>query len=207
MTESSPEGPTPPDDGETDSRLDTKSWHVFGHRFPRRWSVYARLGAGVLLLVFLGWWFTGDVTYKSNVKVSGLDASPPEYQEPLEEIARDFAGLVNLLADDGYGWRSGGLPSLRTGSSLSAEERTDVVALASVGLDSEVQRLATGSVPTTYRNFLDDRNWTPPDGETSGLNGFHKEIGALKATIHLGDRRSESGGRPGGRLQIAVRRR
>ena len=79
-------------DADPDPRLDTSAWRVFGRRFPRRWSLYFRIVAAVLLVLSLGWWFTRDVTYVSNVKVSGLDAATPAYREPLRVDRRGLRG-------------------------------------------------------------------------------------------------------------------
>lgn len=146
------------------------------------------------------------MTYENNVKVSGLGSSPAEYQDSLREIARDFAALVNILAEDGYGWRSGGLPSLRAGDSLTAEERGTVVALASVRLGNNAERLSTDPLPDPYREFLSRRNWTLVNGETRGLDGFGKVAGPLRAFIRLSVPNSEGAvGSPELRIEVRPR--
>src|SRR5680860_1646773 len=62
MTEASSSRSTSTGNTGKDPRLDTTAWRVFGRRLPRRWSVYARIVGAVLLILFLTWWFTQDVT-------------------------------------------------------------------------------------------------------------------------------------------------
>src|SRR5665811_1437583 len=109
MTEASSSRSTSTGNTGKDPRLDTTAWRVFGRRLPRRWSVYARIVGAVLLILFLTWWFTQDVTYENNVKVSGLGSSPAEYQDSLREIARDFAALVNIQCCEVPGYLSQGV--------------------------------------------------------------------------------------------------
>ncbi len=182
-------------------RLDTSAWRVFGRRFPRRWSLYFRVAAAVFLVLSLGWWFTRDLTYVSNVKVSGLDATAPAYREPLRVIADDFAALVNRLADDGYGWQAGGLPALRAGGALSTSEAARYVAVGTVEVNKGADGLRANTADDELARFLSTRGWTPPpDGKA--LEGAFKDKGPLRATIAL-DSRPE--GRERVTLKIVVR--
>jgi hypothetical protein len=174
----------PRPEADPDPRLDTSAWRVFGRRFPRRWSLYFRIVAAALLVLSLGWWFTRDVTYVSNVKVSGLDAATPTYRGPLRAIADDFAALVNRLADDGYGWQAGGLPALRTAGALSRSEAAQYVAVGTLEVKKGGDGLRTSTAADELARFLSTRGWTrPPDAET--LNGAFKDQGPLRATLTL----------------------
>lgn len=193
--------PGPEADLDLDPRLDTSAWRVFGRRFPRRWSLYFRIVAAVLLVLSLGWWFTRDVTYVSNVKVSGLDAATPAYREPLRVIADDFAALVNRLANDGYGWQAGGLPALRAAGALSRSEAAQYVAIGTVEVKKGGDELRASTEADELVRFLSARGWgPPPDGET--LDGAFKDQGPLRATITL-DSRPE--GRERATLRVVVR--
>jgi hypothetical protein len=157
--------------------------------------------AAVLLVLSLGWWFTRDVTYVSNVKVSGLDATVPAYREPLRVIAEDFAALVNRLADDGFGWQAGGLPALRAAGALSRSEATQYVAIGTLEVKKGGDGLRTSAASATFARFLSTRGWTPPpDAET--LDGAFKDQGPLRAIITL-DARPE--GRERLTLWVVVR--
>lgn len=180
-----------------DPRLDTSAWRVFGRRFPRRWSLYFRVVAAVFLVLSLGWWFTRDLTYVSNVKVSGLDATAPAYREPLRIIADDFAALVNRLADDGYGWQAGGLPALRAAGALTTSEAAEYIAVGTVEVKKGRAGLRATAADDELTRFLSTRGWTaPPTGNT--LDGAFKDQGPLRATIALD-------GRPEGRERITLR--
>ena len=180
-----------------DPRLDTSAWRVFGRRFPRRWSLYFRVVAAGFLVLSLGWWFTRDLTYVSNVKVSGLDATTPAYREPLRVIADDFAALVNRLADDGYGWQAGGLPALRAAGALSTSEAAEYIAIGTVEVKKGGSSLRAGTPDDELVRFMSTRGWTtPPDGTT--LDGAFKDQGRLRATIALE-------GRPEGRERVTLR--
>lgn len=200
-------GPDEPGSGATepefdpDPRLDTSAWRVFGRRFPRRWSLYFRIGAAALLLLSLGWWFTRDVTYVGNVKVSGLDAATPAYREPLSVIADDFASLVNRLADDGYGWQPGGLPALRTADALSSSEAAQYIAVGTVEVKKNGDGLETGTEVGGLTHFLSARGWSVPRGDET-LGGAFKDQGPLRATIAV-DARPE--GRERVTLTVVVR--
>jgi hypothetical protein len=154
-----------------------------------------------LLVLSLAWWFTRDVTYVSNVKVSGLEAATPAYREPLRVIAEDFAALVNRLADDGYGWQAGGLPALRAAGALSRSEAAQYVAVGTLEVKKGGDRLQASAVADDLARYLSTRGWTPPpEGET--LDGASKEQGPLRATITL-DTRPE--GRERLTLKVVVR--
>lgn len=159
---------------------------MFGRRFPRRWSLYARVLAGVLLLLFLGWWFTRDVTYVSNVKVSGLETVDESYAAPLRELARDFAHLVNHLADLGYGWQAGGLPSLRAGDALTAEDPAGLVARGSLEVRRGNESLMTGTAARELGEYMGTLGWVPGTG--ANLGGSEKDYGTLRGVIHLEER-------------------
>lgn len=180
-----------------DPRLDTSAWRVLGRRFPRRWSLYFRIVAAAFLVLSLGWWFTRDLTYVSNVKVSGLDAATPAYREPLRAIADDFAALVNHLADDGYGWQAGGLPALRAAGALSKSEAAQYVAIGTVEVKKGADRLRASTADDELARSLSARGWTaPPD--LKALDGTFKDQGPLRATITLDSR-------PEGRERITLR--
>ena len=184
-----------------DPRLDTSAWRVFGRRFPRRWSLYFRIVAAGLLVLSLAWWFTRDVTYVSNVKVSGLEAATPAYQEPLRVIAEDFAALVNRLADDGYGWQAGGLPALRAAGALSRSEAAQYVAVGTLEVKKGGNRLRASTEAYELARFLSTRGWTPPP-DTETLDGAFNDQGPLRATITL-DTRPE--GRERLTMKVVVR--
>lgn len=169
-----------------DPRLDETAWLVFGRRFPRRWSLYARVMAGALLLLFLGWWFTRDVTYVSNVKVAGLDAVEESYREPLRTFASDFASLVNELADRGYGWQSGALPTLRAADALNTEDRSDLVALGSLEVRKGGASLYGGETAARLAEFMAARGWALDGSKaTPTLEGASREVGPLRGEIQL----------------------
>lgn len=186
----------------SDPRLDESAWRVFGRRLPRRWSLYARVIAGALLLLFLGWWFTRDVTYVSNVKVAGLDAVEEPYREPLHAFASDFAALVNRLADNGYGWQAGGLPMLRAGGALTSEDDPTLAALASLEVKKGGAGLREGDTARELAGFMATEGWTLGTATAPNLEGAWKELGPLRAEIHL-ERRSE--GREALLIEIAPR--
>lgn len=178
------QGTRPGPDSDPDPRLDTSAWRVFGRRFPRRWSLYFRVIAAALLVLSLSWWFTRDVTYVSNVKVSGLNVATPAYRGPLRVIADDFAALVNRLAEDGYGWQAGGLPALRAGGALSTSEATQYVAVGTLEVKREGHGLRGSTAADGLARFLSTRGWMrPPDAEA--LDGTFKDQGPLRATITL----------------------
>jgi hypothetical protein len=181
-----------------DPRLDTTAWRVFGRRFPRRWSLYFRIFAGILLVLALAWWFTRDVTYVGNVKVSGLDASIPAFREPLHLIADDLKGLANRLAADGFGWQPGGLPSLRAADSLSASEAATLVALGSLEVKSGDRGLRTGEEARRLADYLEGRGWTIPADTGSPLDGAFKDQGPLHAVVTVEER-------PEGRERLTMR--
>jgi hypothetical protein len=191
----------PAPEADLDPRLDTSAWRVFGRRFPRRWSLYFRIFAAVFLVLCLGWWFTRDVTYVSNVKFSGLHAASPAYREPLRAIADDFAALVNRLADEGYGWQSGGLPALRAANALSSSEQTQYVAVGTLEVKRRGVGLRASPADQKLARFLSTRGWSPaPDATT--LDGAFKDQGPLRATIVLSPRPE---GRERLTLNVAVR--
>jgi hypothetical protein len=186
------ESPPPPaaPDPISDPRLDESAWRVFGRRLPRRWSLYARIIAGALLLLSLGWWFTRDVTYVSNVKVAGLDAVEEPYREPLHAFASDFAVLVNRLADSGYGWQAGGLPMLRADGALTSEDDPRLAAVASLEVKKGGAGLREGDTARELAGFMATKGWTLGTATAANLEGAWKELGPLRAEIHL-ERRSE----------------
>jgi hypothetical protein len=187
----------PGPEADLDPRLDTSAWRVFGRRFPRRWSLYFRILAAVLLVLSLGWWFTRDVTYISNVKVSGLHAATPAYREPLRAVADDFAALVNRLADAGYGWQSGGLPALRAAGALSNSEETQYVAVGTVEVKRRGDGLRASAADKELARFLSTRGWSStPHAMT--LDGAFKDQGPLRATITLS-------ARPEGRERLTLK--
>lgn len=176
----------PPAHPTADPRLDESAWRVFGRRFPRRWSLYARIIAGVLLLLSLGWWFTRDVTYVSNVKVAGLDAVEEPYREPLRTFASDFAALVNELADQGYGWQSGALPTLRADGALTAAEDVRHVAVGSLEVKKGGAGLGEGDTAIRLAEFMAARGWDlDSDAAAPTLEGASRVLGPLKGEIKL----------------------
>ncbi len=168
MAQSRPPGrdeladPFQPKNGDTgandDPRLDTSAWRIFGLRLPRRWTVYFRVFAALLLALAMLWWFTRDVTYVDNVKVAGIDAVPPAQEEPLREMAAELAAMVNWLADRGYAWQSGGLPSLRAGDALTAEEAARLVAVGTVEVGGG-SALDEAEGRREFATFLEERGW------------------------------------------------
>jgi hypothetical protein len=167
----------------TDPRLDESAWIVFGRRFPRRFSLYARVFAGLLLLLFLGWWFTRDVTYVSNVKVAGLDTVAEDEVDPLRELAGDFADFVNHLADIGYGWQPGGLPTLRAGEALTAEDPVGVVALGTLEVKKGGASLLRGETAASLASYLVSLGWE--EGPGGALAETQKDYGPLNAIVRL----------------------
>ncbi len=191
------------DDGRSspslDPRLDTTAWRVFGRRFPRRWSLYFRLVAAAILVLSLAWWFTRDVTYIGNVKVSGLEAAATRYREPLRLLADDFKGLATTLADDGYGWQAGGLPSLRAADALSAPEAAKYVAIGTLEIKPGRQGLTAGPTAERIAAYLSSRGWTmAANGESGPLAGASKDEGPLRAVISVEPR-------PEGRERLTMR--
>lgn len=142
--------------------------------------------AGVLLLIFLGWWFTRDVTYVSNVKVAGLETVDESYAVPLRELAADFARLVNHLADLGYGWQAGGLPALRAGDALTAEDPVGLVARGSLEVRRGNASLMAGAAAEELGEYVGALGWAPGTG--SKLSGAEKDYGALRGVIRLEER-------------------
>jgi hypothetical protein len=135
------------------------------------------------LLLALGWWFTRDVTYVGNVKVSGLDATDERYREPLRLLAEDFAVLVNELAARGYAWQSGGLPALRAADALSENEAARYVALGS--LEVKGAELAGGGLTAVMGERLRDRGWeTSQKGETAAVS-YNKSISGIEGRIRV----------------------
>lgn len=180
-----------------DPRLDTSAWRVFGRRLPRRWSLYFRVVAGLLLVGFLGWWFTRDVTYVSNVKVSGLNAANPQYRAELRDLAQDYAHLVDLLVAKGYAWQPGSLPALRTAGALSHDERARYVALGTLEVKKGGESLVGSPSARELAAALQARGWRLPEG-VSGLDGVVTTRGALRAVLTV-----ES--RPEGRESLTMR--
>jgi len=142
--------------------------------------------AGVLLLLFLGWWFTRDVTYISNVKVSGLETVDGSYAVPLRELAADFARLVNHLADLGYGWQAGGLPSLRAGDALTSGDPVGLVARGSLEVKRGNASLMSGTAAQELGEYMGTLGWAPGTG--SELGGAQKDYGMLRGVIRLEER-------------------
>ena len=167
-----------------DPRLDTSAWRIFGLRLPRRWSVYFRVGAALLLALAMLWWFTRDVTYVDNVKVAGIDAVPPAQEEPLRQVSAELAAMVNWLADRGYAWQSGGLPSLRAGDALTAEEAARVVAVGTVEvgggstLDQEAGR-------REFATYLEERGWQLSQSQETGADAAVFGAGPLEARLTM----------------------
>jgi hypothetical protein len=177
---------TPSGDPPTDPRLDTRYWQVFGRKFPRRFSLYFRVVAFLFLVGFLGWWFTRDVTYVSNVKVSGLDHTEASLRVPLRTLSEDFAGVVNQLADRGYAWQSGGLPALRTAGALSASEAARAFALGALAVGGGGDSLLTGPTAKALGAFLVGRGWQP--GADGGLQGATKTVDGLQGRFSVEQR-------------------
>lgn len=171
-----------------DPRLDTSAWRVFGRRLPRRWSLYFRIAAALLLVLSLGWWFTRDVTYVGNVKVSGLRAAAPAHREPFRAIADDFAALVNRLADDGYGWQAGGLPAMRIAGALTDAEASRYLAVGSVEVAKRGTTLQAGGEAASLSRFLSERGWITPSAEKYTLAGTYTDRGPLRATLDVSAR-------------------
>lgn len=142
--------------------------------------------AGVLLLLFLGWWFTRDVTYVSNVKVAGLETVDERYVDPLHSLASDFAQLVNHLADLGYGWQAGGLPALRAGEALTAADPVGVVAVGSLEVRKGSTSLITGAAATDLGDYVAGLGWDLEPGPL--LAGATKDYGPLRGVIRLEER-------------------
>ncbi len=142
--------------------------------------------AGVLLVLSLAWWFTRDVTYVTNVKVSGLDAIQQAYRAPLRAIAEDMGALVTELADRGYAWEPGGLPALRADGSLSAEERARAVALGTLRV-KRGDTLVAGDTTAAVARFMKSRGWTLAGSDPPRLQGASREVGPLRATIQVGE--------------------
>ena len=171
----------------TDPRLDTTHWRVFGRILPRRFSLYFRVVAFLLLVGFLGWWFTRDVTYVSNVKVSGLDHTQADLRPPLRTLAEDFAALVNQLAERGYAWQSGALPAMRTAGALSAGERAHAFALGTLAVRRGGDSLLDGPTAEALGAFLVGRGWQPAT-TAAGLQGATKTEGGLLGRLTVEQR-------------------
>ncbi len=181
--------PLPPENGGTDAhddpRLDTTAWRIFGLRLPRRWTVYFRVFAALLLALAMLWWFTRDVTYVDNVKVAGIDAVPPAQEEPLREVATELAAMVNWLADRGYAWQSGGLPSLRAGDALTEEEAARLVAVgtAEVGGGSSLDQ---EEGQQEFAAFLEERGWRLSESAETGADAAVFRADPLEALLEVG---------------------
>jgi hypothetical protein len=167
----------------TDPRLDESAWIVFGRRFPRRWSLYARVFAGLLLVLFLGWWFTRDVTYVSNVKVAGLDTAAADEVGPLRDVAGDFADFVNHLAEMGYGWQPGGLPTLRAGEALTQDEADRLVGVGTLEVKKGGASLLRGETAESLADYLSALGWQ--EGPGGVLAETEKDYGPLQATVRV----------------------
>jgi hypothetical protein len=178
---------TSPETPPTDPRLDTTHWQVFGRKFPRRFSFYFRVVAFLLLVGFLALWFTRDVTYVSNVKVSGLDHTETALRSPLRSLSEDFAALVNQLADHGYAWQSGALPAVRTAGALSADERARAFALGTLAVRRGGDSLLDGSTAEALGTFLVGRGWQPATS-TAGLQDATKTVGGLQGRLTVEQR-------------------
>lgn len=163
-----------------DPRLDTSAWRVFGRRFPRRWSLYFRIVALLVLLLALAWWFTRDVTYIGNVKVSGLEATDEELREPLRELSESFAALVNELSERGYAWQSGALPAMRTADALSDEESKRFFALGTLEVKGGAS-LTDGEVAADLAEEMRERGWRL--SEPTRLEGAAVLAGPLTGTV------------------------
>ncbi|GAB4251412.1 MAG: hypothetical protein Kow00129_12260 [Thermoleophilia bacterium] len=129
------------------------------------------------------WWFSRDVTYVANVKVSGLDSIESEYQEPLREVAEEFAWLVNRLAEMDYAWQAGGLPALRTGEALTDEEAEHLLAVLTVEVESKSRPLEEWAAPRLLP-LLEERGWHS-EGAGAALGGAQYETTAAKAKIRI----------------------
>lgn len=140
--------------------------------------------AGLVLVLFLAWWFTRDVTYVTNVKVSGLDATQEAYRGPLRSIAEDMGALVTALADRGYAWEPGALPALRADGSLSAAERARAVALGTLRVKSGGS-LSGGDDATAVALFMESRGWALTGTDPARLSGASREVGPLRATVEV----------------------
>jgi hypothetical protein len=147
--------------------------------------------AALVLVLFLVWWFTRDVTYVGNVKVSGLDGVPASQQEPLRLLAEDMAALVNELAARGYAWQSGMLPALRADDALSAAEQEQAVGLGTLGVSGQKSLLA-GTDAEAIAAFLAVRGWSLTEEDPPSLEGASKKEGPLRARIRLGTGREGS---------------
>ncbi len=142
--------------------------------------------AAVLLLLFLGWWFTRDVTYVSNVKVAGLETVDEAYVDPLNSLASDFAEFVNHLAEMGYGWQAGGLPVLRAGDALTPADPVGVVALGSLEIRKDSASLMAGAAAKDLGEYMAGLGWTVEPGPL--LAGATKDYGPLRGLIRLEER-------------------
>ena len=160
---------------------------MFGRKFPRRYSFYFRVVAFLILVGFLAVWFTRDVTYISNVKVSGLDHTEVTLRAPLRTLTEDFAALVNQLADHGYAWQSGGLPAMRTAGALSAGEAKRAFALGTLAVRRGGDSLLAGSTAETLGTFLAGRGWQPGVG-TGGLQGATKTVDGVQGRFAVEQR-------------------
>ncbi|MCL4368679.1 MAG: hypothetical protein M1337_05890 [Actinobacteria bacterium] len=178
---------TSPEAPPTDPRLDTAHWQVFGRAFPRRFSFYFRIVAFLLLVGFLALWFTRDVTYISNVKVSGLDHTEVTLRAPLRTLSEDFAALINQLADHGYAWQSGGLPAMRTAGALSVDEAARAFALGTLAVRRGGDSLLAGTTAATLGTFLAGRGWQPAGGG-GGLQGATKTVDGLQGRFTVEQR-------------------
>lgn len=141
-----------------------------------------RILALLALLLALGWWFTRDVTYVSNVKVSGLNATAEAYRQPLRSLAEDFAYIVNQLAERGYAWQSGALPALRAADSLSRQEQSQYLALGSLQVRGG-ESLAGGRAALDIGGQLQSRGWR--SGGDGSLQGARRSVGALRGEIRV----------------------
>lgn|GEM_PF-1397538 len=208
LTQSRPPGrdeladPLPPQNGDTgvhdDPRLDTSAWRIFGLRLPRRWTVYFRVFAALLLALAMLWWFTRDVTYVDNVKVAGIEAVPPAQEEPLRDVAAELAAMVNWLADRGYAWQSGGLPSLRAGDALTAEEAARFLAVGTVEVGGG-SSLDQAEGRREFATYLEERGWRLSESGETGAGAAVFETGPLEARLMV-----ESAGPGKERLILSV---
>ena len=144
-----------------------------------------------MLVLFLLWWFTRDVTYIGNVKVSGLDGVSASQQQSLRVLAEDMAALVNELAAEGYAWQAGMLPALRASDALSGEEQDRALALGSLGVSGE-KSLLSGQNARQVAAFLATRGWSLAPGDPPRLDGATKLADGLRATIEVGAGREGS---------------
>ena len=178
---------TSPEAPPGDPRLDTAHWQVFGLKFPRRFSLYFRVVAFLLLVGFLAWWFTRDVTYVGNVKVSGLDHTEAALRPPLRSLSEDFAALVNQMADQGYAWQSGALPAMRTAGALSADEEARAFALGTLAVRRGGDSLLTGPTADALGVFLQGRGWRRAPAAT-GFQGATKSVDGLQGRFTVEQR-------------------